>query len=205
MKKYPFRCRYILFHKPYGVLCQFTDTVGRRTLADFGPFPKSAYPVGRLDADSEGLVLLTNDGLLKHLLLEPRYRHPRTYLAQVERIPTEDALAELRRGVLIEGEKTLPARVGLLETVPALPSRAPPIRFRRKVPTAWLKLTLSEGRNRQIRKMTAAVGHPTLRLIRIAIGPLTLGNLQPGEKREITPQEAAKLRRFVEKHSRYRS
>ena len=205
MKKNPLQRRYILFHKPYAVLCQFTDTAGRKTLADFGPFPKRVYPVGRLDADSEGLLLLTDDGLLKHLFLEPRYRHPRTYLAQVERTPTEDALAELRRGVLIEGKKTLPAKVELLDVVPAVPSRVIPIRFRKSIATSWLEFTLSEGRNRQVRKMTAAVGHPTLRLIRIAIGPLTLGNLQPGETREITPQEAAKLQRFVEKHSRYRS
>ncbi|MBI1803226.1 MAG: pseudouridine synthase [Ignavibacteriae bacterium] len=195
---------YALFNKPYGVLSQFTDSAGRRTLADYGPFPKDAYPAGRLDADSEGLVLLTNDGRLKHLLIEPRYRHPRTYLAQVERIPGRGALHKLRRGVIIEGKKTLPVEVALLHVEPRLPPRSVPIRFRKNIPTAWLKLTLYEGRNRQVRKITAAVGHPVLRLVRIAIGPLTLGDLPPGEMRELAAREMQKLRQLIERSSNYR-
>lgn len=139
--------------------------------------------------DSEGLVLLTNDGRLKYRLLEPRFEHPRTYLVQVERIPTPDALERLRNGVIIEGRKTKPAVVRLLSEEPEIFPRPVPIRFRKNVPTAWLEITLREGRNRQVRKMTAAVGHPTLRLIRIGIGNLRLGNLQPGSKRELTVKE----------------
>jgi 23S rRNA pseudouridine2457 synthase len=158
-------------------------------LASYGPFPKDVYPAGRLDADSEGLVLLTNDGMLKHLLMEPKYRHPRTYLAQIERIPDEAALEKLRSGVLIEGRKTLPAEVIRLKSDPELPPRPVPVRFRKNVPTSWIQLTLREGRNRQVRKMTAAVGHPTLRLMRIAIGEITLGKLLPGEYRKLTAGE----------------
>ncbi|MBI1806855.1 MAG: pseudouridine synthase [Ignavibacteria bacterium] len=184
---------YILFNKPYGVLSQFSDAGGRQTLAHFGPFPSNVYPVGRLDADSEGLVLLTNDGLLKHYLLEPRYQHPRTYLAQVERIPSDNALIRLRKGVVIEHRRTLPAEVELLKEPPSLPSRPVPIRFRKNVPTAWLRVTVCEGRNRQVRKMTAAVGHPTLRLVRVGIGPLTLNDLKPGEHRNLTLKETTVL------------
>ena len=190
---------YIIFNKPYGVVCQFSGGENRKTLAHYGPFPKEVYPVGRLDADSEGLVLLTNDGALKHQLLEPKYRHGPTYLVQVERVPTADSLRKLRKGIVIEGRRTLPADVELIEVEPRLPPRLVPIRFRKNVPTAWLNVTLREGRNRQIRKMTAAIGHPTLRLMRIAVGPLTLGGLQPGQHRELSPREVERLRRAVRK------
>jgi 23S rRNA pseudouridine2457 synthase len=153
---------YFAFYKPYGVYCQFSGlTMPKPTLADFGPFPKDVYPIGRLDADSEGLLLLTNDGIMKHYLLEPRFKHPRTYLVQVERIPTVAALDNLRKGVVIERRTTLPADVRMIEHEPVIAPRPVPIRFRKNVPTTWLELTLREGRNRQVRKMTAAVGHPT--------------------------------------------
>lgn len=180
---------YILFYKPIGVLPQFTGASGRKTLRDYGPFPRDVYPVGRLDADSEGLLFLTNDKDVVHRLLEPRYGHKRTYFVQVERAPGEHAIARLRMGVVIEGRRTKEAEVRRLETEPALPPREKPIRFRRNVPTAWLEITLTEGRNRQVRKMTAAVGHPTLRLVRVKFGPLTLGNLKPGDHRYIDKAE----------------
>ncbi len=176
---------YIILNKPYGVLCQFSDKEGRPTLSNLGKFPKDVYPVGRLDYDSEGLVLLTNDNELKHRLLEPKFKTPKTYLAQVERIPDENALDKLRNGILIEGKRTLPAKVKLLKEEPALPPRSVPIRFRKNVPTAWLEITIYEGRNRQVRKMTAAVGHPTLRLVRIKIGKIEMKNLQQGEYKNL--------------------
>jgi 23S rRNA pseudouridine2457 synthase len=184
---------YLLLYKPFGVLCQFTGEPGRKTLQEFGPFPSDVYPVGRLDTDSEGLLLLTNDGQTKHLLLEPRFGHPRTYLVQVERVPTENALQELRAGVRIEGRMTRQAKVELLSKEPSVPPRDVPIRFRKNVPTAWLQMILVEGRNRQVRKMTAAVGHPTLRLIRTAIGPLTHHGLNPGEHRVLCAEEIRSL------------
>lgn len=177
------KLEYFMLYKPYGVLSQFTDQEGRQTLSDYGPFPATVYPVGRLDADSEGLLLLTDDTMIKEYLLEPRFGHPRTYWVQVERVPTDSALRQLEEGVLVEGYKTKPADVRLLEGEPRLPPRAVPIRFRKHVPTAWIELTLREGRNRQVRKMTAAVGHPTLRLVRVRIGSLSLGSMQPGESR----------------------
>jgi 23S rRNA pseudouridine2457 synthase len=183
------KSRYIIFNKPYGTLCQFTDKSGKDTLANYGPFPNDVYPAGRLDADSEGLVLLTNDGLLKSFLLAPRYKHPRTYLAQVERIPFEENLQKLRNGIIIENKKTLPAKIRLLEEEPNFPPRIVPIRFRKNVPTCWLEITLTEGRNRQVRKMTATIGHPTLRLIRIMIDTISMEGLKPGESRELTDQE----------------
>ena len=184
--------RYFLFYKPYGVLCQFSDTEGRKTLKHFGPFPDEIYPVGRLDADSEGLVLLTNDGTLKHFLLEPKYGHSRTYLVQVEHVPTEESIDQLRKGVIIEGRTTKSADVRLLTEDPDLPPRPVPIRYRKNVPTAWLEIILREGKNRQIRKMTAAVDHPTLRLVRVAIESFTLQGLKPGEHREISSSEIRK-------------
>ncbi len=183
----------ILFHKPFGVLSQFTRESGKQSLADFGPFPPEVYPVGRLDADSEGVLLLTNDKALKHRLTSPDYGHTKTYLVQVERVPGTSALENLRKGVMMQGRKTRPAEVRLLEDDPALPERSVPIRFRKSVPTAWLEITLTEGRNRQIRHMTAAVGHPTLRLVRTGIGSLELGELEPGTSRELTKEEIAKL------------
>jgi 23S rRNA pseudouridine2457 synthase len=189
-------CRYLVVHKPYRVMCSFTDPEGRATLADYVPIP-DVYAAGRLDYDSEGLVLLTNDGWLLHRITHPRYAHPKTYLVQVERIPTEEALEALRRGVVVKGEKTLPAEVELLRGAAAanVPPRSVPIRHRVNVPTAWLRLTLREGRKRQVRHMTAAVGYPTLRLIRVASGPIALGDLPPGAWRELTDEELDALAR----------
>jgi 23S rRNA pseudouridine2457 synthase len=184
----------IKLFKPYDVLCQFTDAQGRPTLKEFVKVP-GAYPVGRLDRDSEGLVLLTDDGVLAHRLTDPRYEHPRTYLVQVERVPTGESLEALRSGVVLSDGPTRPAEVERVEPPPDLPDRPVPIRFRKNVPTAWIRLTLREGRNRQVRRMTAAVGFPTLRLVRVAIGPVALGDLAPGEARELTRQEREALRR----------
>jgi 23S rRNA pseudouridine2457 synthase len=179
---------YILFNKPYAVLSQFTSENGKQSLQDF-KFPKNVYPVGRLDYDSEGLLLLTDDNEIKHKLTDPKFKFPKTYLAQIERIPTEESLQRLRGGVVIEGRKTRPAEVRLLDEDPNLPLRSVPIRFRITVPTAWIELTIREGRNRQIRKMTAAVGHPTLRLVRIKIGNIRMGELQPGQWKIIEKNE----------------
>jgi len=184
---------FILFNKPYGVLSQFTREGPWGSLKDYGPFPPDVYAVGRLDADSEGLLLLTDERRIRHWLIDPKEEHPRTYLAQVERIPDEAALGRLRTGVMIDGGKTKPAEVTLLSQEPSIPPRPVPIRFRKSVPTAWLELTLREGRNRQVRKMTAAVGHPTLRLIRTAIAHLTIAGLAPGEHRELSPAEVKQL------------
>lgn len=181
----------ILFHKPYGVVCQFSGE--GPTLADFIAAP-DVYPVGRLDKDSEGLLLMTNDGALQHRLTDPRFEHPRTYWVQVERVPAGDALRQLANGVEVEDYRCKPAQVRLLETEPAVPPRDPPVRFRKSVPTAWIELTLTEGRNRQVRKMTAAVGHPTLRLIRVSSGPVQLGDLAPGAWRELSAAEIQRLR-----------
>lgn len=170
----------IRFWKPYGVLSKFTDTEGRPTLADYIS-TKKVYPTGRLDMDSEGLVVLTDSGVLNARLTQPRFAHPRTYWAQVERIPDDDALNALRDGVMLNDGRTRPARVQLLDSPPPIPERPVPIRFRKNVPTAWLEITLTEGRNRQVRRMTAAVGHSTLRLIRSAVGPVTLSGLEPGQ------------------------
>jgi 23S rRNA pseudouridine2457 synthase len=195
--------RYLLFHKPYGVLSQFTWSGGeaRPTLRDFIAVA-GVYPVGRLDHDSEGLLLLTDDGSLQHRLSDPKFGHPRTYWAQVERVPDEAALERLRVGVEIQGERTRRAKVRLLDADPVLPPREPPIRFRKNVPTAWLELTLTEGRNRQVRKMTAAVGHPTLRLVRVAIGRLRLNHLKPGAWRDLDPSEIAELTTALTKSPR---
>jgi pseudouridine synthase len=182
----------IKFFKPYGVLSQFTDADQRPTLRDWICL-RGVYPAGRLDRDSEGLLLLTDDGRLAHRLTDPRFGHPRTYLVQVERIPPDSALERLREGVILRDGPTLPAEVELLEAEPGLPPRPEPIRFRKSVPTAWLRLTLREGRNRQVRRMTAAVGFPTLRLVRIAIGPVQLGDLQPGQWRPLTAEECRLL------------
>jgi 23S rRNA pseudouridine2457 synthase len=181
---------YILFNKPYGVLSQFSGEAN--TLKAYIPI-KDVYSVGRLDRDTEGLLLLTDDGRLQHRLSDPRFEHPRTYWAQVERIPDEQALRQLRQGVSIQGYRTRPARVRLLPSEPSLPPRDPPIRFRKNIPAAWIELILVEGRNRQVRRMTAAVGHPTLRLVRVALGDLNLGNLQPGEWRDLTSRELQQL------------
>ena len=180
------RYRYILFYKPYGVLSQFSGEA--HTLKDHIHI-RNIYPVGRLDHDSEGLLLLTDHGEIQNRLTDPRYGHPRTYWVQVERVPEREALRALEEGVSIQGYRTRPAQVRLLDHEPELPPREPPVRFRKTVPTAWLEMTLREGRNRQVRRMTAAVGHPTLRLVRTAIGELGLDGLKPGEWREASPRE----------------
>lgn len=171
----------LAFHKPYGVLSQFSPEPGsaQRTLAEFG-LPKGVYPIGRLDGDSEGLLLLSEERGLNEALLHPRHGHPRIYLVQVERIPTAAALGELEAGVNVQGRKTRPCRAWRLESPPALPPRDPPIRYRKNVPDCWLGLELVEGRNRQVRRMTAAIGHPTLRLVRWRVGEFELGTLEPG-------------------------
>ncbi len=181
--------RYILFYKPYGVLSQFTkDTPTRSTLKDYIPVP-DVYGVGRLDWDSEGLILLTNHGQLQHRLSHPQFEHERTYWVQVERIPDATALDQLQAGVKIQDYRTRQALVRLLPEEPPLPERDPPIRFRKNVPTAWLQITLTEGKNRQVRRMTAAVGFPTLRLVRVSIAHLQLDGLQPGQWRDLNPSE----------------
>ncbi len=186
----------IKFWKPYDVLTQFTDNQGRPTLADYVRMP-NVYAAGRLDRDSEGLLLLTDDNKLKTRLTEPRFAHPRTYWVQVERIPDEAALSKLRHGLQLGDGPTKPTLVKLLEAEPDLPPRDPPIRVRQTVPDCWLQLTLTEGRNRQVRRMTAAVGHPTLRLVRCAIGNITLAGLKPGEWQALTDAETDELRRSV--------
>jgi 23S rRNA pseudouridine2457 synthase len=223
----------IAFHKPHGVLSQFTpDGSPHRTLADFG-FPKNVYPLGRLDADSEGLMLLSEEAGMNERLLHPRHAHEREYWAQIERIPTREAFQKLSSGLEVQGMKTLPCRAWILEPQPEvraesasvdptaklppsdwksdntreeaqdsltlrltptgqqLPPRDPPIRFRKNVPTCWLGLELIEGKNRQVRRMTAAIGHPTLRLIRVRIGGFWLGDLPPGRWKELGPVERA--------------
>jgi 23S rRNA pseudouridine2457 synthase len=186
--------RTIVFHKPYGVLPCFTDPEGRLTLADYIAVP-GVYAAGRLDRDSEGLMLLTADGALAHRLTDPRHKFPKVYWVQVERVPGRAALDRLRDGVDLSGRRTKPAVVRLLTPAPDLPERSVPIRIRLTVPTAWLEIVLYEGMNRQVRRMTAAVGHPTLRLVRTAIGPLTLRNLPPGAWRPLTSKEEAALKR----------
>lgn len=178
--------------KPYGVLTKFTDREGRPTLADLVDVP-DVYPAGRLDMDSEGLVVLSDDPTLRGRLTGGR--HPRTYLVQVERVPDAAALRALRSGVTIKGRRTLPTEVRLLDEPPDLPPRPVPIRARKSVPDRWLRLTVVEGRNRQVRRMTAAVGHPTLRLVRWSVGPIDLGGLHPGSWRRLTAAEESALRR----------
>jgi len=175
----------ILFNKPYGVLCQFTDErtgPPRPTLASYIDRP-GVYPAGRLDIDSEGLLLLTDDGRLQARIADPRFKMPKTYLVQVEGIPDDDALESLRRGVRLKDGPTLPAQVERIDD-PALWPRDPPVRFRKSVADCWLRLTIREGRNRQVRRMTAAVGHPTLRLVRWRIGDWTIDGIAQGEWRE---------------------
>lgn len=179
----------IAFNKPYGVLSQFTpDGSPNRTLAEFG-FPPRVYPIGRLDADSEGLLLLSDEPALNERLLHPRRGHRRIYWAQVERVPDSAVLAELSRGPVIQGRKSLPCCASLLDLQPEVAPRDPPIRFRKNVPTAWIGLELIEGKNRQVRRMTAAVGHPTLRLMRVQIGQFALGDLAPGTWKELSTAE----------------
>ncbi len=178
--------RLLLLNKPYGVLSQFTDVGQRATLADYVPVP-GVYPAGRLDRDSEGLLLLTNDGALQARISAPRYKLPKTYLVQVDGEPLPAALLMLESGVRLSDGKTLRAEAQRVAEPDWLWPRSPPIRFRKSVPSSWLTLTLREGRNRQVRRMTAAVGHPTLRLIRTAIGPWTVSGLRPGEWQDADP------------------
>jgi 23S rRNA pseudouridine2457 synthase len=183
----------IAFHKPYGVLSQFTpDGSPNRPLAEFG-FPPRVYPIGRLDADSEGLLLLSDEAALNERLLHPRNAHEREYWVQVEGIPAPDALAKLAAGVMVQGQRTLPCRARLLDPQPDFPPRVPPIRVRKTVPDCWLALELIEGRNRQVRRMTAAVGHPTLRLVRVRIGGFELGTLAPGKWVELGAEERVQV------------
>jgi len=184
---------YFIAYKPYGMICQFSPHENRPSLATLYPFPSDVYPVGRLDADSEGLLILTNDKRLNHLLLDPSRHHSRTYLVQVEGDITGEAIEHLCRGVEInlKGKKyhTLLATAVKLTLPPTLPERTVPIRSRKNIPVSWIRLTLREGKNRQIRKMTATTGFPTLRLIRIAIEDLCLGNLKPGEVQQISREK----------------
>jgi len=176
--------RLILFNKPFGVISQFTETEHHKSLKHYLTMP-GFYPAGRLDADSEGLVLLTDDGRLQHRISSPKFKQPKTYWVQVEGIPTPAALQQLCRGVAIRDYITRPAKACLMPEPENLWARSPPVRFRKQIPTAWLTLTIEEGKNRQVRHMTAAVGFPTLRLIRVAIGDYRLDDLEPGDWRVI--------------------
>jgi 23S rRNA pseudouridine2457 synthase len=184
----------ILLHKPYGMLSQFTPEPGsaHRTLAELG-LPADVYAIGRLDGDSEGMLLLSDEGGVNARLLDPEAGHPRTYWVQVEGIPSPHAMDALQRGVPIQGRRTRPCAARIIDPQPAVADRIPPIRERRHIPTTWIELTLTEGKNRQVRRMTAAVGHPTLRLLRVAIGGLPLGDLLPGQWRVLTPAERSML------------
>lgn len=183
--------RYILFHKPFEVMPSFTDPDGRRTLKDFIDVP-NVYAAGRLDYDSEGLLLLTNDGEINHRLTDPKFDHPKTYCVQVEGMATEAQIEQLRRGVMLKGETTKPAEAALIP-----PPNLPPRTVRNYHPTTWLKLTLREGKKRQVRRMTAAVGLPCLRLVRVGLGPLELGALPAGQWRELTHTELLALRKML--------
>ncbi len=186
--------KYFAAYKPYGTLSQFTDEENRPTLAGLFDFPKDVYPVGRLDADSEGLLLLTNDKQLTDYLLNPVNKHEREYFVQVEGVPKEDELKKLRNGVTIKNFKTLPAKVKLISQ-PGLPPRIPPIRERKTIPVSWLSVILVEGKNRQVRRMTASIGFPTLRLIRVRIKNILLKNMLPGEVRELNKEEISGLKK----------
>ncbi|NWF89044.1 MAG: pseudouridine synthase [Ignavibacteriaceae bacterium] len=185
---------YFILNKPYGYLSQFTDKLGRKTLSDFKELPKCVYPVVRLDMDSEGLLLLSNDKLLVDFLLNPKNFHEKEYMVQVEGIPSEKKMDAFRSGLFIENQLTLPAKIEIIENF-VIPERIPPIRKRMNIPVCWLKIIITEGRNRQVRKMTAAIGHPTLRLIRTRIKNISLGELKPGETRSLTEIELQDLKK----------
>ncbi len=190
--------QYYIIYKPFGVLSQFTKEVPtHKTLGDYFQLPKDVYPVGRLDKDSEGLLILTNDSSLNHALLHPNFKHERTYWVQVEGIPTEEAIQQLQKGVTIrinkKEHKTLPAKVQLLEQLPNLPERVPPIRERKNIPTSWLSISLVEGKNRQVRRMCAGVGFPVLRLVRASIVGLKIDNMQSGDIQELKKEDLKKL------------
>jgi 23S rRNA pseudouridine2457 synthase len=182
--------RHLAFHKPYGVVSQFSDReeTGRPTLKNYIDVP-DVYPVGRLDQDSEGLLLLTDDGALQHRLSDPRFGKEKTYWVQVEGLPDAEALRRLSAGVVIQDYRTKRASVRRLEEEPAVGPRDPPVRFRKSIPTSWIELKIVEGRNRQVRRMTAAVGYPTLRIVRVGIGGVQLGDLHAGQWREVTREE----------------
>ena len=183
--------RLLLLNKPYGVICQFSPSGDHRTLKDFVPV-SGVYPAGRLDTDSEGLVLLTDDGALQHRITDPRHKLHKTYFVEVEGAPDDAALAPLRAGMQLSDYKARPVEASLCPPPDWLWPRTPPVRIRRHIPTTWLRLVLREGRNRQVRRMTAAAGFPTLRLIRHAIGPWTIEGLPPGEWHEIPPESPGK-------------
>ena len=185
----------IAFHKPFGVISQFTpDGSNRPTLAGFG-FPPAVYPIGRLDADSEGLLLLSDEARWNARILDPNHGHEREYWAQVEGLPPKEELCRLENEVLIQGRRTLPCKVRRLDPAPPVWPREPPIRYRKTVPDCWLSMILREGKNRQVRRMTAAIGYPTLRLIRVRIGSVLIGELKPGEWRRVEPGELVKSER----------
>lgn len=187
------KLKYFALHKPFGYLSQFTDKLNRKTLSHLKNIPKDVYPVGRLDMDSEGLLLLSNDKLLVDYLLNPQNFHEKEYLVQVEGIPNEEEMEKFKTGLVIERKITLPAKIELV-TPSNISDRIPPIRKRINISVCWIKIVITEGRNRQVRKMTAAIGHPTLRLIRTRIKNITLGNLKPGEIRELTELEIKNLK-----------
>lgn len=183
----------LAFHKPYGVLSRFqSDDARHRTLGGFG-LPPRVYPIGRLDADSEGLLLLSDEAALNERLLHPRHAHAREYWVEVEGIPAKGALSELERGVVVQGRRTLPCRARAIDPAPSIAPRVPPIRVRKSIPTCWIAIELVEGKNRQVRRMTAAVGHPTLRLLRVRIGAFELGDLAPGDWRELSPADRGQV------------
>lgn len=180
--------KYFAFYKPFGVLSQFTSEGGHPALSEYS-LPKEVYPVGRLDRDSEGLLLLSNDGPFIKRLLDPQYSHPRTYHVQVEGAPTGADMANLSKGVSIKGYQTKPCKAAVLTPPPIIEARNPPVRFRQNIPTTWIEMVLTEGKNRQVRKMTAAIGYPTLRLIRVKIGQLTLDGLREGAFKEVRKED----------------
>jgi len=190
--------KYYALYKPFGVLSQFTSEEGEKTLKSIGDFAKDIYPIGRLDKDSEGLLILSNDKQLVDLLLNPKHKHEKEYFVKVEGVPDDESLKKLADGVVIQGYKTLPAKVRRISE-PKLPERIPPIRFRKNIPANWLSIIITEGKNRQVRRMTASVGYPTLRLVRVRICNVHLHNLNVGEIRELSNAEIKELKSHINK------